>query len=293
MVKGSKFFYSSNHTQFFVRGVFYEVRDIHSVNATSAIDPLTNEPTCVRDIPHLLQLGINSIFVNYLSPDRDHSACMRLLNDAGIYVVAHLSYSGLDFQLNGEKYFSEDRALVENYARIINSMQKFSNTLGFYVRLWDTSAAKLEMIPVDKAIIRDLKEHIRVNGYRPIPIGVLGVNHGKSIYLSEYMCCGNGDIAADFYSLACPKWNAHDPESWCFNLTTISELDKLAENYSNFPKPVILSYGVSNRIAQKFDEIRHIYSDRMTDVFSGAVANEWFSNQAIDGSSGPSLISIC
>jgi 1,3-beta-glucanosyltransferase GAS1 len=271
----------------------YSMKDRYSANSTLRIDPLEDVGTCVRDIPHLLQLGINTLLVLDLNIDRDHSACIELLKKAGVYILAQLGSNGLNFRLNGEVTFSADRVLLEHHTKIINSLQKHSNVLGFFITLSDFSPAIIDRSATWKAMIRDLKQHIKVKGYRPIPIGALGIDHYKSIFVSEFMCCGSSEIAADFYGFyfSTELTPNHHP-GWCSNSTVY--LDGLAERYRDFAKPVILSYGCDYRVAHRFDEVRHMYSDNMTDIFSGAIADEWFNNlQGIGVDSGSDPTFIC
>jgi 1,3-beta-glucanosyltransferase GAS1 len=280
-VKGSKFFYSSNNTQFFVRGIWYSIANKFSSDATLHIDPLADDGSCARDIPHLLQLGINTIMVFNLNIEGDHSACLELLKKAGIYVLAELSSNGLQFRVNGEINHRNNRVLLEHHAKIITSLQKHSNVLGIFISLFDTSVTNIQNIAVIKAIIRDLKEYIKGKGYRSIPIGALGFDHHKSISVSEYMCCGSSEHAADFYSLYYTSSPTKPHPAWCVNST--AALNELAESYRDFPKPVILSYGCDYRVSHRFDEVSYIYSERMATIFSGAIADEWFNNVGLTG----------
>lgn len=93
VIKGSKFFYSGNGTQFFIRGVAYQqdFTPTRGVNTTGYDDPLADEAGCARDIPYLTQLRTNTVRVYALDPTKDHSACMNMFAEAGIYVLADLS----------------------------------------------------------------------------------------------------------------------------------------------------------------------------------------------------------
>jgi hypothetical protein len=269
----------------------YSIEDKRFPNSTVHIDPLTDDIYCARDIPHLLHLGINTLVVDNLNINQDHSACMELLKNAGIYVLAQLTANGLQYRLNGQVTYPFDRGLFEHHAKIINSLQRHSNVLGFLVRLNDNSPSHIKDIPAFKAMIRDLKQYIKVKSSRPIPIGAQGVDHQKSILISEYMCCGSNEIAADFFSLFSPNQFPLNGATWCLNSTI--EMDGMAENYHNFPKPVILGYGCDYRVAHRFNEVRYMYSDNMTDIFSGAIAVQWFSDEVfngIDSGSNPTFI---
>ncbi len=87
-LQGAHFFYE-NGTQFFIRGIEYHDYHKASPSTSTYIDLLADNSVCTRDIPHLLRLGINTLFVTNTDPRQPHSGCMRLLQDAGIYVIVN------------------------------------------------------------------------------------------------------------------------------------------------------------------------------------------------------------
>ncbi len=90
--QGTKFFYK-NGTQFFIKGVAYQ-QDIGVAGATTSTtftDPLKDSTICQRDIKYLKMLETNTIRTYAIDPTVDHSQCMSLLADAGIYGISDLS----------------------------------------------------------------------------------------------------------------------------------------------------------------------------------------------------------
>jgi 1,3-beta-glucanosyltransferase GAS5 len=50
-------------------------------------DPLADVKNCKLNIPYMKELGLNSIRVYTTDNSADHSECMKLLADAGIYLI--------------------------------------------------------------------------------------------------------------------------------------------------------------------------------------------------------------
>ena len=69
----------------FIKGVAYQA-DV-STKAVSVHrtyhDPLADFEACKRDVPLLKDVGTNAIRVYAIDPTKDHSVCMKLLDEAG------------------------------------------------------------------------------------------------------------------------------------------------------------------------------------------------------------------
>lgn len=72
VIKGSKFFYSGNGTQFFIRGVAYQqdFQPGRGQNTTGYTDPLADPSGCARDLPYLTQLRTNTLRVYAIDPTK-------------------------------------------------------------------------------------------------------------------------------------------------------------------------------------------------------------------------------
>lgn len=77
---GNKFFYE-NGTQFFIKGVAYQLTED---------DPLIDKDQCSRDASLMQELGANSIRVYHVDASADHTDCMSVFADAGIYLLVDL-----------------------------------------------------------------------------------------------------------------------------------------------------------------------------------------------------------
>ena len=235
--KGSHFFYKTNGSEFFIRGVCYQDNGHFVFDSDSFIDPLGDGPTCARDVPYLVKLGVNVVRAYAVDPTIDHSECMAELAAAGIYVVTGLG-GGKSANINGSDP-SWDYDLYQRYTAVIDSFQNYTNVLGFFAGnevalTTDTTAA----MAFAKAAVRDTKAYIRQKGYRDIPVGYATSNSLEiRIQLADYLNCGDANDTADFQGL-----NVY---SWCGNATLESSgyTDLIAE-YQNYSVPVFLSeYG--------------------------------------------------
>lgn len=77
---GNKFFYE-NGTQFFIKGVAYQLTED---------DPLVDKAQCSRDASLMQDLGANTIRVYHVDASADHTDCMGVFADAGIYLLVDL-----------------------------------------------------------------------------------------------------------------------------------------------------------------------------------------------------------
>ncbi|UKZ83884.1 hypothetical protein TrVFT333_011699 [Trichoderma virens FT-333] len=273
--KGSKFFYP-NGTQFFIKGVAYQ-QDVGQAGTTTSgnstfIDPLSSESNCKRDIPLLQQLGTNVIRTYAIDPTADHSACMKLLNDAGIYVFSDLGEPSLSINRDTPSWNTD---LFARYKAVVDEMQQYSNVIGYFAGN-EVSNAKNNTgaSAYVKAAVRDTKAYIKSKNYRWQGVGY-AANDDVDIRaeIADYFNCGDQSEAIDFWG-----YNIY---SWCGQSTMQkSGYDEQTTFFSNYSVPVFFAeYGCNlpnGAAARIFQETAALYSDEMSAVFSGGIVYMFF-----------------
>ncbi|KAK0101517.1 1,3-beta-glucanosyltransferase gas1 [Cadophora gregata] len=271
VIKGSHFFYE-NGTEFFIRGIAYQ-QDVSSNGTTSGsstfTDPLADEAGCRRDIPLLQQLGTNVIRVYAINASLDHSVCMGLLQDAGIYLIQDLSNPSFSINRNDPTWTTE---LFASYAGVIDAVANYTNVLGFFAgnevsnEVNNTNASAFV-----KAAVRDMKAYIKTKNYRKIGVGY-ATNDDPAIRidLAHYFNCGDVDEAIDFWG-----YNIY---SWCGDSSfTESGYDQRTLEFKNYSVPAFFAeYGCNTVQPRKFTEVGAIYGKNMTSVWSGGIMYMYF-----------------
>ncbi|KAJ6782086.1 hypothetical protein PWT90_06211 [Aphanocladium album] len=278
IAKGSKFFYP-NGTQFFMKGIAYQ-RDVGAAGAKSDptakyMDPLADKESCKRDVPYLQDLSINIIRTYAIDPKQDHSYCMGLLQDAGIYVVSDLSEPATSINRDDPQWNTE---LYARYTAVVDEMSKYSNVVGFFAgNEVSNSANNTGASAYVKAAVRDTKKYIKDNTKRWFGVGY-AANDDKDIRseIADFFNCGEAEESIDFWG-----YNIY---SWCGESTMQkSGYDKQVEFFQDFSVPVFfaeygcnLPSGAKNRMWQ---ETGALYSDDMTKVFSGGLVYMYFQEE--------------
>lgn len=272
VIKGQHFFYKTNGSEFFIRGVAYQ-QDVNSNGTTSGTstftDPLADPAGCSRDIPLLQQLGTNVIRVYAINSSLDHSSCMNQLQAAGIYVIQDLSNPSASINRNSPTWTTD---LFASYAAVVDAMAGYSNVLGFFAgnevsNSVNTTAASAYV----KAAVRDMKAYIKTKNYRTIGIGY-ATNDDATIRqnMADYFNCGDPASAIDFWG-----YNIY---SWCGDSSyTTSGYDQRVAEFSNYSVPAFFAeYGCNTVQPRVFTEVQALYGPNMTGVFSGGIVYMYF-----------------
>ncbi|KAJ5369562.1 hypothetical protein N7509_014174 [Penicillium cosmopolitanum] len=260
-IKGSKFFYSSNDTQFYMRGVAYQY--------SNSEDPLADATACERDVPIMKELRTNVIRTYYINPDADHSACMKLLQDAGIYLISDLSSPNSSINRADPEW---QVSLYSRYTSVIDELQQYNNTIGFFAgNEISNTAATTEASAYVKASVRDMKTYIKQKGYRSMGIGYATADVTTiRVNLANYLDCEDDDQTIDFWG-----YNVY---SWCGNSTyEKSGYSTRTEEFRNYTAPVFFAeYGCNDVQPRPFTEVTALYGDTMAEVWSGGIVYMYF-----------------
>lgn len=271
-VIGNKFFYSNNGSQFYIRGVAYQQNTAGLTTDAKYVDPLADEESCKRDIPYLTELNTNVVRIYALNASADHDACMNALQDAGIYVIADLSSPNESIITTDPEWTVE---LYDRYTAVVDMMQQYDNVLGFFAgNEVVTNSTNTDTAPFVKAAIRDVKAYISDKGYRTIPVGYSANDDADTrVPSADYFACGDDNVKADFYGI-----NMYE---WCGDSTfKKSGYQDRTDEFSNLTVPVFFSeYGCNAVQPRKFTEVQAIFSNEMTDVWSGGIVYMYFEEE--------------
>uniref|UniRef100_L2FZ35 1,3-beta-glucanosyltransferase n=1 Tax=Colletotrichum fructicola (strain Nara gc5) TaxID=1213859 RepID=L2FZ35_COLFN len=250
VMKGTKFFYE-NGTQFYIKGIAYQ-QDTAAAGARR---------------PHPAKAGTNPIRTYAIDPTADHSACMKLLSDAGIYVVSDLGEPKTSINRDDAQWNTD---LYTRYTAVIDELAKYDNTIGFFAgNEVSNNKTNTEASAFVKAAVRDSKKYIKDKGYRWMGVGY-AANDDADIRdnSAHYFNCGDQDSAIDFWG-----YNIY---SWCGKNTMAgSGYETQVQFFKNYSVPVFFAEygcnipdGAEGRI---FQETTALYDTEMTEVFSGGI----------------------
>jgi hypothetical protein len=273
--------------RFFVKGVTYQDNGRFIPGSTSFADGLADTQQCARDVPLLKRLGVNTILVSSVLTAAEHAYCMRLLEDAGIYVILILNGLNEDAQvIDGRRVLPWDYTTYTRFFARIDAFRKFSNTLAFAIQLTDFSDDESHFTPKLKAAARDMKEYIANKKYRAIPIGAFEFDHAATS-IADYMRCGTPGESVDFHGVntvwdlpkppADPTLKYGDPR--CINASFAG--DRIVQQFKDYPIPTLLLNGCEAKYNHTFDEVPVIYGN-LSDTFSGVIVQNYFDEKQHD-----------
>ncbi|KAF9887716.1 hypothetical protein FE257_009669 [Aspergillus nanangensis] len=261
-VKGNAFFQGND--RFYMRGVDYQPG-----GSSNLADPIADSDGCKRDIKNFKELGLNTIRVYSVDNSKNHDECMNALADAGIYLVLDVNTPKYSLNRKDPKASYNDVYLQYIFSTI-DAFAKYKNTLAFFsgnevINDGPSSSAA----PYVKAVTRDMRQYIRSQNYREIPVGYSAADIDTNrLQMAQYMNCGTDDERSDFFAFNDYSWC--DPSSF-----TTSGWDQKVKNFTGYGLPLFLSEYGCNTNKRQFQEVGSLYSDKMTGVYSGGLVYEY------------------
>ncbi|KAF7558792.1 hypothetical protein G7046_g5373 [Stylonectria norvegica] len=278
-VQGNSFVNPDTGKKFQVVGMAYQPGGSAGYDPKAGKDPLSHKDECLRDAALMQILGINAVRVYNLDPNLNHDECASIFNAAGMYMMidvnSPLPGEAITSLNPWESYYME--YLNRTFA-IVEAFSNYPNTLLFFSGnevINDIGTA--EFVPAYlRAVTRDLKNYIKNNLKRQIPVGYSAADVRDVLWDTwNYMQCSeDGDkddmSRADIFAL-----NSY---SWCGPQATYqsSSFDDLTTGFKSSSIPVFFSeYGCNKPQPRFWNETQAMYGDEMTPVFSGGVVYEY------------------
>lgn len=168
-------------------------------------------------------------------------------------------------------YLNRTFAIVEAFSNYPNTLLYFSGN-----EIINDIESALEVPPYIRAVTRDLKNYIKNNIERQIPVGYSAADVREVLWDTyNYIQChidGEEDDMSrgDIFAL-----NSY---SWCGIDATFesSSFNDLVDGLKDTPFPVFFSeYGCNETPERWWNETQSIYGEDMNTTFSGGVVYEW------------------
>ncbi|PGH04801.1 1,3-beta-glucanosyltransferase gel1 [Blastomyces parvus] len=261
-VRGNAFW--KGKERFYMRGVDYQPG-----GASKVEDPIADAKGCKRDIANFKELGLNTIRIYTVDNTKDHDECMQALADAGIYLVLDVNTPKYSINRKDPKLSYND-VYLQNVFATVEMFAKYDNTLAFFSGnevINDGPTSKTA--PYVKAVTRDIRQFIRQQGLREVPVGYSAADvDSNRLQTAQYMNCGPDDERSDFF--------AFNDYSWCDPSTfETAGWDKKVEMFSGYGLPLFLSEYGCNTNTREWNEVKALYSEKMTSVYSGGLVYEY------------------
>ena len=241
------------------------------------------------------ELQTNTIRVYALDPTKDHSECMSMLANAGIYVISDLGDPATSINRDTPEWNTD---IYSRYTSVVDALANYTNTLGFFAGNEVSNAPNNTAASAFvKAAVRDMKAYIVSKNYRSIGVGYASDDDDTRVELADYFNCGPAVDAIDFWG-----YNIY---SWCGDSDYVtSDYQARTEEFSTYNVPAFFAeYGCNKAQPRLFQETLALYGTNMTPVWSGGIVYMYFqeandfgklteSNQGDAGLSQTGLVTI-
>ncbi|KAL3443290.1 Glucanosyltransferase-domain-containing protein [Aspergillus insuetus] len=275
-IQGSRFLRSSTGDQFILKGLHYSIDSAIQDDDTDGL--LANPTACKRDVPYFKSLGINTISVYTVDATADHDECMRLLSDAGVYVIPYLNpLNGLD---TGNVTWTTDDFAAQT--AIVDAFSGYDNVLAFFFQMDSSLAAQRAagdgnetegyalFAAYAKSVVRDVKAYLeseRSGRYQAIPVGY-AMRVTELVYDEiNYFTCGEAEERVDILGIR--------SESWCDGSTFSSSGWEDLTSELEYPSvPIVMAEYYCEDPADRdgeMNDVATLYGEDMVRDWSGGM----------------------
>ncbi|KAF8193250.1 Glucanosyltransferase-domain-containing protein [Mycena galopus ATCC 62051] len=285
-----KYLYDENGNRFFIKGIAYQTQGTvisgpdNPLNQPSTfVDNLADETACLRDIPILQQLSVNSIRAYSANSSLNHDSCMQALSSAGIYVILDLT-----LPLNG----SIDTTLpawstniLDQYLRTIDAFAKYDNVLAYNIGNEVITPSATQSAPFIVAAARDIRAYLNSISSSAL-VGYAAIDGPSSFVVNEanFLAC-SASAEIDLFGL-----NNYE---WCGNASTTT-YNTVNTEFANYGVAAYFSeFGSENcaPLTRVWTEVPVMFSEPMTNVWSGGMAFSYFSDISKGANFGMATVS--
>jgi hypothetical protein len=288
--RSGRYLYSEDGSRFYIKGVAYQEQGNVVASADNAfgepsdfIDPLAIPAACTRDLPFLQQLSVNTIRVYSVNASLNHDECMNMFSQAGIYTIIDLA-----LPLNG----SIDRVvpswstnLLDQYIATIDTFSKYDNVLAFNVGNEVVVNNATQVAPYVKAAARDIKAYLRSKNSNAL-VGYAAIN-GPSDFrmpLANYLSCDPTNSNSDAFAIDLYGLNDYE---WCGDSNFETSYAGTTGDFAGYNVVAYFSeFGCITSPPRLWTEVDALFSQNMSDVWSGGVAFSYFPASSVQGQFG-------
>ncbi|KAI0757284.1 Glucanosyltransferase-domain-containing protein [Daedaleopsis nitida] len=288
--RSGRYLYTEDGNRFFIKGIAYQEQGQTSTDPNNPfsepstfIDPLTDANACNRDVPSLKDLGVNAIRVYSVNSSLNHDACMSALSQAGIYTIIDLA-----LPVNG----SIDRLsptwttnLLDLYLGTINAFNKYDNVLAYNVGnevIIDPEGTVAA--PFIKAAARDVRAYLdSISSSALVGYAAIDGDDNWVLPLAQYLACDPTDSNSGSSSIDLFGLNNYE---FCGDASPSAYSNKNGD-FAGYNAPAYFSeFGCVKQPPRLWTEVETIFSQPMSDIWSGGVAFSYFPAESNDGQFG-------